>query len=138
MKINSVLIIGGGPAGLRAAEVARAMKARVIVCDGQRSVGRKFLLAGRGGLNLTHGEPVEDFPARYVDEPENWRDLLREFGPEHLRAWSADLGIETYVGTSGRVFPRGQQAAALLRAWLKRLRDNEVGFRVGVRFVGLR
>jgi uncharacterized flavoprotein (TIGR03862 family) len=134
---SSVLIIGGGPAGLRAAEVARAAGAHVIVCDAQRSVGRKFLVAGRGGLNLTHGEPVENFPARYVDEPERWRDLLGEFGPGDLRAWAAELGVETYVGTSGRVFPRGQKAAGLLRAWLRRLRASGVQFRTGSRFVGL-
>jgi uncharacterized flavoprotein (TIGR03862 family) len=132
----SVLVIGGGPAGLRAAEVANAAGARVVVCDGQRSVGRKFLVAGRGGLNLTHSEPVEDFPARYVDEPERWRDLLREFGPDHLRAWAAELGVETYVGTSGRIFPRGQKAAGLLRAWLRRLRASGVEFRTGSRLVG--
>jgi uncharacterized flavoprotein (TIGR03862 family) len=134
---RSILIIGGGPAGLRAAEVANAAGARVVVCDGQRSVGRKFLIAGRGGLNLTHGEVVENFPARYVDEPDRWRDLLAEFGPDDLRAWAAKLEVETYVGTSGRVFPRGQKAAELLRAWLRRLRTNGVEFRVGARFVGL-
>src|SRR5215831_14047848 len=101
---NSVVIIGGGPAGLRAAEVASAAGAHVVLCDGQRSVGRKFLLAGRGGLNLTHSEPAENFPARYVDEPVRWRDLLSEFSPDDLRAWAANLGVETYVGTSGRVF----------------------------------
>jgi uncharacterized flavoprotein (TIGR03862 family) len=137
MRVNSVLVIGGGPAGLRAAEVANAAGARVVVCDGQRSVGRKFLVAGRGGLNLTHGEPVEDFPARYVDEPDRWRDLLREFGPDDLRAWAAELGVETYVGTSGRVFPLGQKAAGLLRAWLRRLRANGVEFRVGAHLTGL-
>jgi len=139
MSVNarSVLIVGGGPAGLRAAEVANAAGARVVVCDGQRSVGRKFLLAGRGGLNLTHGEAVEDFPARYGDEPERWRDLLHEFGPDDLRAWATELGVETYVGTSGRVFPRGQKAAGLLRGWLRRLRATGVEFRVGARFVGL-
>ena len=78
-EAKSVLVIGGGPAGLRAAEVAPSRGRGVTVCDAQRSVGRKFLVAGRGGLNLTHGEPVENFPARYVDEPERWRDLLREF-----------------------------------------------------------
>jgi uncharacterized flavoprotein (TIGR03862 family) len=134
---NSVLIIGGGPAGLRAAEVANAAGARVVVCDAQRSVGRKFLIAGRGGLNLTHAEPVENFPARYVDEPDRWRDLLREFGPDDLRAWAAELGVETYVGTSGRVFPIGQKAAGLLRAWLRRLRASGVEFRSGSRLVGL-
>jgi uncharacterized flavoprotein (TIGR03862 family) len=134
---NSVLIIGGGPAGLRAAEVANAAGARVTVCDGQRSVGRKFLVAGRGGLNLTHSEPVEDFPARYADESDRWRSLLREFGPDDLRAWAAELGVETYVGTSGRVFPLGQKAAGLLRAWLRRLRASGVEFRTGSRLAGL-
>ncbi|MEY2483080.1 MAG: hypothetical protein QOK24_1608 [Verrucomicrobiota bacterium] len=137
MRVNSVLVIGGGPAGLRAAEVANAAGSRVTVCDGQRSVGRKFLVAGRGGLNLTHGEPAENFPARYVDEPERWRDLLENFGPDDLRAWAGDLGVETYVGTSGRVFPRGQKAAGLLSAWLRRLRASGVQFRTGARFVGL-
>src|SRR5687767_6608371 len=137
MRVNSVLVIGGGPAGLRAAEVANAAGARVIVCDGQPSLGRKFLVAGRGGLNLTHGEPVEDFPARYVDKPERWRDLLGEFGPDKLRAWAGELGVETYVGTSGRVFPLGQKAAGLLRAWLGRLRASGVDLRTGARLVGL-
>src|SRR3954469_12684050 len=99
-EARSVLMVGGGPAGLRAAEVASASGARVILCDAQNSVGRKFLVAGRGGLNLTHGEPVENFPARYVDEPERWRELLSGFGPAELRAWAAELGVETYVGSS--------------------------------------
>jgi uncharacterized flavoprotein (TIGR03862 family) len=137
MRVNSVLVIGGGPAGLRAAEVANAAGSRVTVCDAQRSVGRKFLVAGRGGLNLTHGEPVANFPARYVDESERWRDLLEDFGPDDLRAWARDLGVETYVGTSGRVFPRGQKAAGLLRAWLRRLRASGVEFRTGARFIEL-
>ncbi len=134
---HSVLIIGGGPAGLRAAEVANAAGARVTVCDAQPSVGRKFLVAGRGGLNLTHGEPVENFPGRYVDEPERWRDLLREFGPAELRAWALDLGVDTYMGTSGRIFPRGQKAAGLLRGWVGHLRASGVQFQTGARFVGL-
>jgi len=133
--VRSVLIVGGGPAGLHAADVANAAGAHVILCDAQRSVGRKFLVAGRGGLNLTHGEPVENFPARYVDEPERWRDLLRDFGPAELRAWAADLGVETYVGTSGRVFPRGQKAAGLLRSWIRRLRASGVEFRTGARLL---
>ena len=137
MSTRSVLIVGGGPAGLRAAEVARAAGARIILCDGQRSVGRKFLVAGRGGLNLTHSEPVDDFPARYVDEPDRWRDLLREFGPDDLRTWATELGVETYVGTSGRVFPLGQKAAGLLRSWLRRLRTSGVEFRIGLRLTGL-
>lgn len=136
-ETNAVVVIGGGPAGLRAAEVAQAAGAQVTVCDAQRSVGRKFLVAGRGGLNLTHGEPVENFPARYGDEPERWRDLLREFGPAELRAWAADLAVETYVGTSGRVFPRGQKAAGLLRGWVRRLRASGVQFRTSSRLVSL-
>jgi len=129
--MRSLLVIGGGPAGLRAAEVASAAGVRVIVCDAQPSVGRKFLIAGRGGLNLTHGEPVENFPDRYGTQPERWRDLLAHFGPAELQTWAAALGVETYVGTSGRIFPRGQKAAGLLRAWVRRLRGN------GRRFVGL-
>jgi uncharacterized flavoprotein (TIGR03862 family) len=136
-QANAVLVIGGGPAGLRAAEAAVASGAGVIVCDAQRSVGRKFLVAGRGGLNLTHGEAVENFPARYGDEPERWRDLLGEFGPDDLRAWAAQLGVETYIGTSGRVFPRGQKAAGLLRAWVRRLRANGAEFRTGARLTAL-
>jgi uncharacterized flavoprotein (TIGR03862 family) len=137
MSTNSVLVIGGGPAGLRAAEVANAAGARVTLCDAQPSLGRKFLVAGRGGLNLTHGEPVENFPARYVDEPDRWRGLLAEFGPTDLQAWAATLGAETYVGTSGRVFPRGQKAAGLLRAWVTRLRTSDVEIRTGSRFARL-
>jgi uncharacterized flavoprotein (TIGR03862 family) len=132
---TSIVVVGGGPAGLHAADSANAAGARVILCDAQRSVGRKFLVAGRGGLNLTHGEPVENFPERYVDEPERWRDLLRDFGPAELRAWAANLGVETYVGTSGRVFPRGQKAAGLLRAWVRRLRASGVEFRTAARLV---
>lgn len=130
---SSVLVIGGGPAGLRAAEVACAAGTDVVLCDAQRSVGHKFLVAGRGGLNLTHGEPVENFPARYATEHERWRDLLREFGPADLQRWAADLGVETYVGSSGRVFPRGQKAAGLLRAWVARLREAGVQFHLGAR-----
>ncbi len=132
-----VAVVGAGPAGLRAAEVAAAHGARVVVCDAQRSPGRKFLMAGRGGLNLTHGEAAENFPARYRAESERWRDLLAEFGPDELRAWAAQLEVETYVGTSNRVFPRGQKAAALLRAWLQRLRSGAVEFRYGARLAGL-
>jgi uncharacterized flavoprotein (TIGR03862 family) len=135
--VSAVVVIGGGPAGLHAAEVAQGPGAQVTLCDAERSFGRKFLVAGRGGLNLTHGEPVENFPARYVDEPERWRDLLGEFGPAELRAWAAGLGVETYVGTSGRVFPRGQKAAGLLRAWVRRLRAGGVQFRSGSRLVSL-
>src|SRR3982751_1344165 len=126
---NCVVIVGGGPAGMRAAEVANAGGAQVVFGDAQPSFGRKFLIAGRGGLNLTHGEPVDNFPARYGAEEERWRDLLAEFGPDDLREWARGLGTETYVGTSGRVFPEGQKAAGLLRAWTQRLRTSGVEFR---------
>lgn len=136
-KLNSVLIVGGGPAGMRAAEVASALGARTILCDSQTSFGRKFLIAGRGGLNLTHSEPVENFPERYAAEPERWRDLLKEFGPAQLQEWVHSLGIKTYVGSSGRVFPEGQKAAGLLRAWLERLRAQGVELQTGARLTAL-
>ena len=132
---------------MRAAEVASAILLRnatapqvgasTILCDAQTSFGRKFLIAGRGGLNLTHSEPVENFPERYGAECERWRDLLGEFGPANLQEWANSLGVETYVGSSGRVFPRGQKAAGLLRAWMERLRANGVQFQTGARFIGL-
>lgn len=134
---NPVLVVGGGPAGLRAAEVLTAGGVPVTLADAMPSVGRKFLVAGKGGLNLTHGEPVENFPARYGAEPERWRSLLARCGPERLRAWAHDLGVETYIGTSGRVFPRGQQAARLLRAWVARLRAAGVTFRMRERWTEL-
>lgn len=134
---NRVAVVGAGPAGLRAAEVAAAAGIHVVLCDAQPSAGRKFLVAGRGGLNLTHSEPVENFPARYRAEPERWKGLLAEFGPDALRAWAEELAVETYVGTSKRVFPRGQKAAVLLRAWLRRLQDAGVEFKTGARLTGL-
>ena len=131
-------IIGGGPAGLRAAEVLAAAGKRVALYDQKPSVGRKFLVAGKGGLNLTHSEALESFVTRYEDETGRWRDLLGSFDPADLRAWAEGLGVETYVGTSGRVFPRGQQAAVLLRRWVARLRTLGVSFHVGHRLEGLR
>jgi uncharacterized flavoprotein (TIGR03862 family) len=137
LEAKTVVVVGAGPAGLRAAEVAAVHGASVVICDGQPSAGRKFLVAGRGGLNLTHSEPVENFPARYRVEPERWSDLLAEFGPDALRAWAEELAIETYVGTSKRVFPRGQKAAVLLRAWLQRLRGLGIEFKTGRHLSGL-
>src|SRR5579862_9236833 len=122
---------------MRAAEVASGLGASTVLCDAQTSFGRKFLIAGRGGLNLTHSEPVENFPERYGAEKERWRDLLGQFGPTELQQWAHSLGIETHVGSSGRVFPVGQKAAALLRAWIERLRANGVEFRMSARFTGL-
>ena len=132
------IVIGGGPAGLRAAEVLAAAGQRVALYDQKPSVGRKFLVAGKGGLNLTHSEPLTAFIARYEDEPMRWRGLLEGFGPAELRTWAQDLGVETYVGTSGRVFPRGQQAAVLLRGWVARLRALGVVFHVAHRLESLR
>lgn len=133
----AVLVVGGGPAGMRAAEIARAAGASVLLCEGQSSLGRKFLVAGRGGLNLTHSEPVEKFPQRYRAEQERWSDLLAEFGPAELQAWAAEVGVETYHGTSGRVFPKGQKAAVLLRAWIQRLRNRDVDIRTDTRLTSL-
>jgi uncharacterized flavoprotein (TIGR03862 family) len=132
------LVVGGGPAGLRAAELVSAAGLRTLLAEHKPSVGRKFLVAGRGGLNLTHSEPVEQFPARYGEAPERWRGLLAEFSPDDLRLWAGGLGIETFVGTSGRVFPMTKQAAPLLRRWVERLRRQGVGFRVGHALAGFR
>ena len=124
-------VIGGGPAGLMAAEVLLAGGVPVDIYDGMPSVGRKFLLAGKGGLNITHAEPAEKFLLRYGDRREHLEPLLAAFGANQLRAWVHDLGIETFVGTSQRVFPREMKAAPLLRAWLHRLRA--AGARIHVR-----
>jgi uncharacterized flavoprotein (TIGR03862 family) len=129
-------VIGGGPAGLMAAETAASAGVRVKVCDAMPSVGRKFLLAGKGGLNLTHAEPPEPFLNRYGDRRHRIEPLLGGFGPAELRDWARRLGIETFVGSSGRVFPAGMKAAPLLRAWLRRLRDLGVVFHVRHRWRG--
>jgi len=136
-----IAIIGGGPAGLRAAEVAAAGGASVTLFDAKPSVGRKFLVAGRGGLNLTHAEAPEVFAARYAGQgqpPGFWRELLAEFGPEELRAWAAEAGIETFVASTGRVYPQEMKAAPLLWRWRLRLRDLGVRFAMHHRWVGLR
>ncbi|QQP88716.1 TIGR03862 family flavoprotein [Skermanella sp. TT6] len=116
-----VAVIGGGPAGLMAATVLAEAGVRVELFDAMPSVGRKFLLAGRGGLNLTHSEPLEDFLPRYGDRAPEVRRWLELFSPADLRHWAAGLGVETFVGSSGRVFPVQFKASPLLRAWLRRL-----------------
>lgn len=131
-----IAIIGGGPAGLMAAEAACATGAQVELYDAMASVGRKFLLAGKGGLNLTHSEPSERFLARYGTRRPQIAPLLAPFGPDVLRAWAKGLGIETFVGSSGRVFPADLKAAPLLRAWLRRLRKSGVQFHVRHRWIG--
>ncbi len=132
----SVSIIGGGPAGLMAAEVIAASGARVDVYDAMLSVGRKFLMAGKGGLNLTHSEPLEPFLARYGTRSAQVEPWLTAFGPEALRARTHALGVETFVGSSGRVFPKDMKAAPLLRAWLHRLRKTGVTFHMRHRWTG--
>ncbi len=131
-----IAIVGAGPAGLMAAEAASQSGVRVDVYDDMPSPGRKFLLAGKGGLNLTHSEPIESFLSRYGARRANLQPLLAAFGPEDLREWARGLGVDTFVGTSGRVFPTGQKAAPLLRAWLHRLREAGVKFHMRHRFAG--
>jgi flavoprotein, HI0933 family/uncharacterized flavoprotein, PP_4765 family len=133
---RSVAIIGGGPAGLMAAEVISVQGVKVDVYDSMPSLGRKFLLAGKGGLNITHSEPFERFVSRYGDRRANIEPLLNVFGPEELRQWVHGFGIETFVGTSGRVFPVGMKASPLLRAWLKRLNDSGVTFHLRHKWTG--
>ncbi|MDX5364632.1 MAG: TIGR03862 family flavoprotein [Pseudazoarcus pumilus] len=131
-----VAVIGGGPAGLAAAEVIAAAGRRVEVFDAMPSPGRKFLLAGIGGLNLTHSEATPDFVARYAERATWLAPMLQDFGADALRVWAAGLGIETFVGTSGRVFPKEMKAAPLLRAWLQRLRAAGVQLHVRHRWAG--
>ncbi|MDB6149533.1 MAG: hypothetical protein JWQ44_981 [Chthoniobacter sp.] len=136
-----IAIIGGGPAGLRAAEIAAEGGASVTLYEAKPSVGRKFLVAGRGGLNLTKSEPREQFVTRYLGpaaEPGRWSSLIAEFDPEALRAWAAGLGIETFIASTGRVYPRELKAAPLLRRWVQRLRDRGVQFAVNHRWQKLR
>ena len=120
---STVVIIGGGPAGLMAAEVLAQAGVQVALYDGMPSVGRKFLLAGVGGMNITHSEAKPAFVARYGKRQSEVAELIKNFDADTLRAWIHDLGIDTFVGTSGRVFPSDMKAAPLLRAWLKRLRE---------------
>ena len=123
-----VAVVGGGPAGLMAAEALALGGCRVEVFDAMPSVGRKFLLAGKGGLNITHAEPFESFLSRFGEAASWLAPMLERFGPDQLRPWVHALGIETFVGTSGRVFPEAMKAAPLLRAWLHRLRGQGVQF----------
>lgn len=135
-----IAIIGGGPAGLRAAEVAAGRGASVTLFDAKPSVGRKFLVAGRGGLNLTKAEPREAFARHYLApgaEAQLWPSLIADFDSDTLRAWAAGLGVETFAASTGRVYPREMKAAPLLRRWVQRLRELGVEFSMGHRWVGL-
>ncbi len=121
--MTDIAIIGGGPAGLFAAERLAGAGLSVAVYDRMPSPGRKLLMAGRGGLNLTHSEPFEAFLARYGSAAPHLEPALRAFPPDALRAWAEGLGEETFIGSSGRVFPKSFKASPLLRAWLRRLTD---------------
>ncbi len=129
-------VIGGGPAGLMAAEVLIQGGARVGLFDAMPSVGRKFLVAGKGGLNLTHSETREAFMARYGTRRGQLEALIDQFGPEQLRKWAYDLGIQTFVGTSGRVFPLDMKAAPLLYAWRQRLTASGLTFYMRHKWLG--
>jgi uncharacterized flavoprotein (TIGR03862 family) len=129
-------VIGAGPAGLMAAEQLALGGMRVIVFDGMGAPARKFLLAGRGGLNLTHSEALPDFLARYGAAQPRLSPAIEAFGPQQLRAWADDLGQPTFVGSSGRVFPVAMKASPLLRAWLRRLDAQGVQLRLKQRWTG--
>jgi uncharacterized flavoprotein (TIGR03862 family) len=136
--LKTAIVIGGGPAGLMAAEVLSQGGVRVDFYDAMPSLGRKFLLAGVGGMNITHSEPFDVFLSRYGTRAAQIKPLLEAFPPAALREWSHGLGVETFVGSSGRVFPTGMKAAPLLRAWLHRLRESGVRFHVRHRWLGWR
>jgi len=125
--MKKVVIVGAGPAGLMAAEVLSSAGVAVQLFDAMPSIGRKFLLAGKGGLNLTHAEPADLFAARYGQRRHQIEALFKSFDATSVRSWAASLGIETFVGSSGRVFPTDMKAAPLLRAWLARLRHPKNG-----------
>ncbi|MGF6648829.1 TIGR03862 family flavoprotein [Paraburkholderia sp. GAS82] len=131
-----VAVIGGGPAGLMAAEALASGGVQIDVYDAMPSVGRKFLMAGKGGMNITHSEPLDAFLGRYGARREQIAALLDMFGPDALRAWLHKLGVETFVGSSGRVFPTDMKAAPMLRAWLHRLRESGVRFHMRHKWVG--
>jgi uncharacterized flavoprotein (TIGR03862 family) len=133
---HHVTIVGAGPAGLMAAEVLAAGGIKVTILDHMAKPARKFLLAGRGGLNLTHSEPLEALLQRYGDAAEFLTPAIRAFPPSALVEWVNGLGIETFVGSSGRVFPKQMKASPLLRAWLKRLEEHGVEFKPDTRWQG--
>lgn len=126
--MKNIAIIGGGPAGLMAAEIASKAGHTVTVYDRMPTLGRKFLMAGRGGLNLTHSEPLEKFLTRYGNAQAHMTPYISAYTPADLMAWCEKLGQEIFTGTSGRVFPKAFKASPLLRAWLQRLSDSKVTF----------
>ncbi|MBL8545809.1 MAG: TIGR03862 family flavoprotein [Hyphomonadaceae bacterium] len=136
MSETPIAIVGAGPAGLMAAEVLSAAGKRVVVYERLPSVARKFLMAGRGGLNLTHTEPFEDFLTRYGQAANNLRPILEAFTPSDLTRWANELGAETFTGSSGRVFPKAMKASPLLRAWLARLASQGVEIKTRATWLG--
>ena len=133
---KTIAIIGAGPSGLMAAEILAGAGHRVTIFDRMPSPARKFLIAGRGGLNLTHSEPLDAFIARYGAAADWLAPAIRNFRPEQLRSWCEGLGVETFVGSSGRVFPRSMKAVPLVRAWLKRLEQLGVQYAPRHRWLG--
>jgi hypothetical protein len=133
---KTVAIIGGGPAGLMAAEVLIKSSIKVDVYDAMPSVGRKFLMAGKGGMNISNAEPFDRFLTRYGASRRHLEAMLSDFGPDELVAWLKELGINTFTGSSGRIFPTDMKAAPLLRAWLHRLRAAGVVFHVRHQWLG--
>jgi uncharacterized flavoprotein (TIGR03862 family) len=133
---HQIAIIGGGPAGLMAAETLASAGSAVTVYERMPSLGRKFLLAGRGGLNLTHSEPLARLLARYGDAEPHLAAAIAAFPPDALRRWSEGLGQETFIGSSGRVFPVAMKASPLLRAWLRRLAGLGVEVKLRHRWLG--
>ncbi|OFJ46462.1 NAD(FAD)-utilizing dehydrogenase [Janthinobacterium lividum] len=131
-----IAVIGGGPAGLMAAQAAADQGAKVELFDAMASVGRKFLLAGRGGMNITHAEGYPTFVSRYARQASRLQAALDQFGPQNVRDWAHGLGVDTFVGSSNRVFPTDMKAAPLLRAWLHRLREAGVQFHMRHRWTG--
>ena len=134
--MKTVAIIGGGPAGLMAAEVLCGHGLQVDVYDSMTSLGRKFLMAGKSGLNLTHSEPFEKFISRYGKRKADIEKWLLDFSPDDLVKWAGGLGVETFIGTSGRVFPKEMKASPLLRAWLRRLDEAGVNFHLRHKWTG--
>ena len=133
---DNVAIIGAGPAGLMTAETLSVAGVAVTIYERMPTAGRKFLMAGRGGLNLTHSESLEKFLTRYGVAQTSLEPLIHEFSPDNLRSWCEGLGQETYIGSSGRVFPKAMKASPLLRAWLTRLQNAGVRIKYGYAWQG--
>ena len=133
---SRAVVIGGGPAGLMAADILSGAGIAVTLYERMPSLGRKFLIAGRGGLNLTHSDEFERFLSRYAEAADHLRGAITAFSPDDLRAFSEALGQPTFIGSSGRVFPQAMKSSPFLRAWLRRLDAAGVVFKVRHRWTG--